>query len=119
MLRFFCTCGHSRGKHENPTTFRFLVAGCDSCNCNKFKSDNKKNKHVEKRFYSITRRIIFVPFAFTLLFFFISEIYISKVFAEKYLEISLLVYFMAFLLVTVYYAVWLPLNKFQNKILSR
>ncbi len=114
MLRFFCTCGHSRGTHAECTKPKNEVGGCNSCKCNKYYPDKKKNKNTAKNYEKLVLRILLPPLAIILLtVILIDEIdYVLNGFSEFFFGIAFCVTF-------VYFTVLKPVEKLCNKIRSR
>ena len=114
MLRFFCACGHSRGRHEDCIKPKNEVGGCNSCKCNKYHSDKKRNRKAENHYVKVGLRIMLPPFTIILLtVILIDEIdYVFNGFSEFFFGIAFCVTF-------VYFTVLKPVEKLSNKIRSR
>ena len=114
MLKFFCTCGHSRGSHAESTQPKSQVGGCHSCKCCKYYSDGKRNKNTSNQYAKLGLRTILPPVATLIL----SILLIGEI-DNVFSGLGEIFFIIAFFVTFLYFAIQKPLDKLSKKILSR
>ena len=90
------------------------LGGCNSCKCNKYYSDKKRNKNTANNYGKLVLRILLPPFAILML----CIILIGEL-DDTFNGLSEFFYGIAFFVTFVHFTIVKPLDKIQNKILSR
>ncbi len=119
-MKFYCICGHSRGKHHEPLKDRKEVGGCNNlnCKCLKYYSDKSRNKKSQEILLKILFKKI-SPFFILMFGVLLIDLSLDNLTDRLNIDFTGMIYFLMFWFVSMYFMLLKPMEKIRVRIFSR